>query len=273
MKVPPFSDVGGTDRSIQAVLSFGVALHYAIPREGFDCNLGPSGSQDLPPGQYVIPFTYSMENMINQQNGGQEPQVWVTGADGNQLQIAGQSGSLMTWVDDQGGSCSAPLLSAHGTSGDSARKFGVIGPATLDQLRHAIVYAAWGNEPSPDKAFLAKPLVNVLPNRALPGVSDAQYASVATAGPGLPTSCPVAPKSYPPDQQVMFNSACGVWVGQVGSILHDYSEETPAQAAKAWCDEYVNGTPTSDSSTTPAELMLACRAGVAAAGGPSPTRR
>src|SRR4051812_43850329 len=161
--VPPGTDSSGYKN--QSTLSFGVPLHFSIPRQGFDCYLGSSGASDLPPGQYVVPFAFTTKNMINQQAPAFTPQIWEQeDTSGNpSVQITGQSSSLLTWESD--GSCQGGMLNAGGQD----TEFGFIGPATPEQLRHAVIYVAWGNNADPTVAVLAKPLPALLPNRALPG--------------------------------------------------------------------------------------------------------
>ena len=129
-------------------LSCGVPLHYAIPQAGFDCSSGASGSYDLPPGQYVVPFAITVLNDLHQQAPASPVQLWASdlaNSDGMQagsgdLQVTGQAGSALTWESD--GSCAGWTLNAGGQN----TQFGFIGPATASQLADAHVYAAWGHQ-------------------------------------------------------------------------------------------------------------------------------
>ena len=135
------------------------ALHYSIPRMGFDAMLGPSGSQDLPPGKYVVPFSFTLVNLNHQQCPAGHIQIWASLPDGTQLQVTGQAGSRETW--DNGSDMASTLEGYHAME----NMYGLVGPASADELLHATFYAAWTSNSNP---VLAKTIATLTPNRALP---------------------------------------------------------------------------------------------------------
>lgn len=81
-----------------------------------------------------------------------------------------------------------------------------------------------------------------------------------------PEACPSAPASYDSGQKLVFNGACSTWLNQVQTEIQENGGE-PGKAAADWCTTYDEGAP--GTTDTPAQLMPACRAGIAAAGGPA----
>lgn len=81
-----------------------------------------------------------------------------------------------------------------------------------------------------------------------------------------PESCPSAPASYDSAQRLVFNGACSTWLNQVQQEIQENGNE-PGQAAAGWCKIYDLDSP--QTTDTLAQLMPACRAGIAAAGGPA----
>ena len=81
-----------------------------------------------------------------------------------------------------------------------------------------------------------------------------------------PESCPSAPASYDSTQRLVFNGACSTWLNQVQNEIQENGGE-PGKAAAGWCTIYDDDA--SQATDTPAQLMPACRAGIAAAGGPA----
>jgi hypothetical protein len=142
----------------QDSLRFGVPLHYRIPNRLIDCIRVPY-SQDLPPGQVVIPLEVKMTNLTGQQSPGLAPWVHVTDASGNadDINVTGQTGFL--WGN---GDCTSSLNHVLG-SGGSDTMFGLIGPATPAQLEGATVTATWAGTDAPDQSIQ---LQRVLPHIA-----------------------------------------------------------------------------------------------------------
>ena len=90
--------------------------------------------------------------------------------------------------------------------------------------------------------------------------SSAQPVPTPSVSAG-PESCPSAPASYDSAQQEAFSTACADWLNQVQQQIQDEGASSPGQAAADWCNIY-------DNNNGGGELEPACRAGIAAAGGP-----
>ena len=157
----------GTEKDSQGykwriTAAFGPAMHYGIPHQAIDCNLGQAYSTDLPPGQYEVPFWVTATNLLNQQA------PWIMGpsvdtlhmnATADPVQSTGTAGSALTWDN---GACQGDVyknLPPDGTAG----AYGVIGPATASELQHAIVTIT-----AEDTQMLNAPLRTLIPDRALP---------------------------------------------------------------------------------------------------------
>lgn len=78
-------------------------------------------------------------------------------------------------------------------------------------------------------------------------------------------TCPNAPAGYDASQRLVFNGACATWYGQVQQQISENGGD-PGQAANSWCKIYDGDSSGTDSL---AQLLPACRAGIAAAGGPA----
>jgi hypothetical protein len=166
-KLPDFTYIPGYRTRNE--IAFGPALHYAIPREGFDCQLGPSGSGDLPPGQYAVPFEVIVINRLSQQAPANPPASMTVTEDGGQQvpQITGEASSAMTNALD---GCEGITLPANGIT----MFYGLIGPATAASLQHAVVHVRFANGgiySGSGKVLRAldAPLAVLVPGRALPG--------------------------------------------------------------------------------------------------------
>jgi hypothetical protein len=133
----------------QVDIAFGVPLHYAIPRYLEDCYGGyQGGTQDLDPGNYVIPFSIKMTNLTGQQSKAIGPDVWVSGSDGESssapTRMTGQeAGTWMTWND---GACRSGVYKIL-NNGQYATLSGFIGPATPADLTKVWVNVKWPKYP------------------------------------------------------------------------------------------------------------------------------
>jgi len=114
---------------------FGVPLHYAIPNTLKDCDSAYSYTNDLPPGQYVIPFEIKIHNLLAQQGRAMFPVVQAVIPTGNdsygepstsQLPVTGAGGTSIIWQD---GTCSPGTIHMPAAGGTDA-VYGFIGPAT-----------------------------------------------------------------------------------------------------------------------------------------------
>jgi hypothetical protein len=129
-------------------ITFGVPLHYAIPRVLIDCNTAyPDDVADLDPGQYVIPYSIHIKNLTPQQAGALAPEMTVTydkprgdgTTDSVRVQVTGDEGSNQTWAD---GSCTLDV-GQRLEAGGSTTLNGFIGPATPDELSKGVVNLHW----------------------------------------------------------------------------------------------------------------------------------
>ncbi|MGN6176938.1 MAG: hypothetical protein ACTHPS_28890 [Streptosporangiaceae bacterium] len=139
-------------------LYVGTPLHSDIPTRAFDCYMNDEQPRPLPAGEYVIPFAITLR-------GATMPAVWasdpaVTGGDGypEPYQTTGQNSSQLVW--EGSGDCEYPG-STTGTV------FGVIGPLTVHQMRHGILYLNRQNEMDESAASFHRPLPLAVPGRAL----------------------------------------------------------------------------------------------------------
>src|SRR5262249_2136849 len=138
-----------------AVVQFGPPLHYRIPYHANDCPGGvdgygnPVASQDLPPGQYMVPFMITTTNKLQQRAPAVYPLLSatignsdnpVTGMPAaNPAEISGDAGSWLTWSD---GKCEGDVYQVLGP-GDSASAYGWVGPDTATEVRRIEIYADW----------------------------------------------------------------------------------------------------------------------------------
>jgi hypothetical protein len=146
----------GQGYSYRITAAFGPALHYGVPHQGIDCNLSQTYSIDLPPGQYEVPFRVTATNLLGQQA------PWSLGplVDTGSVQSTGTGGSALTWDD---GACQENVYK-NLSSGGTAVAYGVIGPATANELQQVIVTVT-----AEDAQLLNAPLRTLTPGRALPG--------------------------------------------------------------------------------------------------------
>jgi hypothetical protein len=146
--LPPITTQEGYKVSDNVVL--GVPLHYAIPNTMKDCYSAYSYSQDLPPGQYVIPFAITIQNLTGQQARAAYPVVWASNPDGAttvDMTSSGANGNDESglWQD---GSCNSQVNMIT-NSGGSATLYGLIGPATPAQLAALTLNVSWQNGAAP----------------------------------------------------------------------------------------------------------------------------
>ena len=105
--------------SFKDSITFGVPLHYAIPRTLLDCNTAyPDDTRDLDPGLYVIPYAINIKNLTPQQALATTPEVAAlyekprddgsSNTDTVNVQVTGQTGSFQTWAD---GACTLDVSS------------------------------------------------------------------------------------------------------------------------------------------------------------------
>jgi hypothetical protein len=142
-------------------------LHYAIPQQGFDCQ-STSGTGDLPPGQYAVPFKITIHNLIGQQSPAIGPLVW--GTDGspsmtvmgpsNQIQVTGNAGSARTYDNGSCESAGGVALDAFG----SMSLYGFVGPASVTELRRFILFGNVDGKTDPSSSLFSKPTTSVVPN-------------------------------------------------------------------------------------------------------------
>lgn len=157
----------GTEKDSQGykwriTAAFGPALHYGIPHQAIDCNLGQTYSADLPPGQYEVPFRVTATNLLNQQapwSMGPSVDTLHMNGTADSVQSTGTAGSALTWDD---GACQADVYK-NLPPGGTAVAYGVIGPATASELQHAIVTIT-----AEDTQMLNAPFQTLTPGRALP---------------------------------------------------------------------------------------------------------
>ena len=256
---------------MQDSVTFGVPLHYAIPNYLRDCYSGyQGGQQDLPPGEFVVPFEEHFANQTGQQAPAFGPDVWAGDSNGNPtLDVTnGNKNGNDTSAAWANGDCSASdshTLNAGGTDA----WYGFIGPATAAQLAAAYIYLTPVNDPQASQ--LSQPLLSVLPRTGASWLATKAGVTLptATASPSaMPVSCPSPPAGYNPDQQAQFNAACLGWVGNVSGELHTWGQggASPLKAATDSCKYGVSLSPPSSDSRS--QLVAACLAGVKAAGGP-----
>ena len=258
-------------------ITFSVPLHYAIPRLMQDCYGGyQGGSEDLPPGQFVVPFEIRITNLLGQQSRAIGPDVWAGDGNGNAtIDITGGdkngNDTSALWAN---GDCSSEVSHTIG-AGSSDALFGFIGPATPEQLAKTYIYVTWINDPQAPPQ-LSLPLASLLPHQ---GVSWL----VANTGKPIPDGAPApaaSPTVCPPDhagwdlgKNLAFNTACGDWLDNVSGQLQ-WNNGDPHKTEVNWCntsDESIVSAPSSgtDQVTETAEQLLPyCLAGIKAGGGP-----
>ena len=270
---------GPNGYKVQDSIVFGVPLHYAIPQDLINCDTAyPGQRQDLPPGQYVVPFEVTVTNQTGQQAPAIVAGLWAGDASGNAtldvtngMQNGNDTNGL--WAD---GSCT--LNNGQNlNAGGSTALFGFIGPATPAQLADTVMYTDWANDNTAPR--LSLPLPQLLPDAGaswLVTETGTALPSAAASPSVMPQSCPSPPSSYDKVQQETFNTACGDWVNKVSDQLGSDGQGTPPAKAEAdWCaisDE--SSSTASDPGTTnpyfghPEKLLPACLAGVRAADAP-----
>lgn len=143
-------------------------LHYNIPQRLLNCYTSLTNSQDLPPGQYVIPFEIAIHNLLNQQAPSIYPDVWAGDKNGNGTidmtgGMANGNDTYLTWESD--GACTSDYYKTLPAQGQAA-VFGFIGPATPQELAGTWIYAKWDPNSNLEKPVLAWPLTTLLPAQA-----------------------------------------------------------------------------------------------------------
>ena len=260
---------------VQDDIVFGVPLHYAIPTALEDCNLEDPVTQDLPPGQYVIPFAIIIHNRTAQQAPAITPGVWITDSSGSPtLDMAGSNmngnDTGATWAN---GDCETNYSHTMNQGGSDAL-YGLIGPTTPAQLASSYVQVNWArgaNNVPGTPPQLTEALAGLLPHQGgswLTGNTGTSLPTAAASPSSSPVACPNAPTSYDQTQQIQFNSSCDDWLGQVSEQLQfDPAGTSPLKDATDWC-KHDNVSAAVGSSDTPGQLLPACLAGIKAAGGP-----
>jgi hypothetical protein len=132
-------------------ITFGVPLHYAVPRTLLDCNTAyPGDTRDLDPGLYVIPYAINIKNLTPQQSPAGFPEMSASyeklrddgsgqNTDTVSTQVTGMSGSFQTWAD---GACTLNV-SVQLEAGGTTALYGLIGPATPQDLSKMNIHLHW----------------------------------------------------------------------------------------------------------------------------------
>jgi hypothetical protein len=144
-------------------VKFGPPLHFGIPYEGFGCGVNAGVVQDLPPGEYTVPFTVISNNRLTQQELSSWASVTFTGSGANPT-LTDERLPEMTRSDGSCVAASAVIMAPHG----SAEAYGLIGPLSANDLRSLCVTV--GPELlSTGDAPQTLPLINLVPGQRMPG--------------------------------------------------------------------------------------------------------
>jgi len=251
-----------------------VALHYNIPNQLLDCNSDQGGSNDLPPGQYVVPFEIHITNLLSQQSRAIYPDLWAADSSGNAtLDVTnGAMNGNDTYATWANGGCTVNYYDNISAGGSDAL-YGFIGPATPAQLAATYMYERYQNDPSAPPQ-LDLPLAQLLPHQGASWLTvntGTPLPPVAASPSASPVACPSAPAGYSSIEQEAFNTGCTTWLGQVGQQLQfDGPGVAPQKAETDWCNQSDVTTlqAANDGTDSPAQLLPACLAGAKAAGAP-----
>jgi hypothetical protein len=151
-----------------AVIRFGKPTHFKVAYRMFNCQ-NQALVMDLEPGEYAIPMEVTVTSQIAQDAPLSVPELDIVGPDQNFLGQAANEPSLNSSANSphlrQDGTCdplSTPIV--HG-QGQSVTWFGGLGPSQPSVIQTAVVKAHW---PSSTDPTVTEPLVDYLPNRAVP---------------------------------------------------------------------------------------------------------
>lgn len=141
---------------------FGPALHYKMSQTMYECGRS-SYRQDLPPGQYEIPFMIEEVNKTGQDAPAVYPEF---GSDIGDVTLAISSSSALT---DGHGNCFEKLGGGY-TEFDNVSQlmFGVLGPTTGANFQAATISIRFGSWRGPDNPQLVHRVATLTPKNALP---------------------------------------------------------------------------------------------------------